>query len=155
MLKGSYCHITSSLSRIGVVFKTTSVPKNSFQAFARACTVGLATMASGVLETLLQTRSLDYSTTDLKCHELELSDNSGFSLQHHHGRISVWPHRRERKMPTRIRHSHTGLSPGKIIWNVIECTHRSPLDAIDWTEDKSIFLKFFLKYKNIVSYIFV
>lgn len=61
------------------------------------------------------------------------SDESRFCLQHHDGRIRVWRHRGERTLEACIRHRHTGVSPGVMVWGAIGYTSRSPLVRIDGT----------------------
>ncbi|GFV21416.1 transposable element Tcb1 transposase [Trichonephila clavipes] len=44
--------------------------------------------------------------------EVVLTDESGFCLQHHDGRIRVWRHRGERMLNSCVLYHHTGPAPG-------------------------------------------
>ena len=48
------------------------------------------------------------------------SDEFRFCLQHDDCRIRVWRHRGQRTLPVHNWHRHIGLSPGKMLWVVIE-----------------------------------
>ncbi|GFS89696.1 transposable element Tcb1 transposase [Trichonephila clavipes] len=65
--------------------------------------------------------------------EVVLTDESRICLQHHDGRIRVWRHRGESMLNSCIMHSHTGPSPGIIVWGGIGYCFRTPLVRIAGT----------------------
>nr|ALD51399.1 odorant receptor 8 [Locusta migratoria] len=62
------------------------------------------------------------------------SDESRFCLRHHDGGIRVWRHSGKRTLQACIRHRHTCVSPGVMVWVAIGYTSRSPLIRIDGTK---------------------
>ncbi|GFV03462.1 hypothetical protein TNCV_5060031 [Trichonephila clavipes] len=110
-LNGSHSHGMSPESRISVVRKTTSACNNCSTTFAAAWTLSSDTIAAATLDSASQT---------------------GASSMHQDGRISVRCPCGERTLAEFIRHRHTGLSPGVIVWVLLDTSlgHLFALTAI-------------------------